>query len=410
MRRLITITIAFAIAILSSGSSAYAQAASTPFNDIKGHWAEPTIKEMVAKGILDGYPNGTFRPDEPVKVDQFVKMLVLSYTDLHKNGERSWTPAFLQSLSSENQTILKQDYRYYDFKSATAGYWAKPYIDVASDLHFLNKSRYSDFQSDMTRENVAEVIYYTLQETEFLEDSQFSGKLAQAYGDLTSASDREQKFIAEALVKGIMQGYPNGYFGVGDKVTRAQALVLLNRLTDKTQRIAVSASDKDDLQLVVPTVGGTKVVVFPDRRMREAYDVLKQAAALRGSNQILLDTQLRLFKDQKEKDAVLSTSPSTANAKEETSLWLDPQYNTYGITVRLREGTLARNQEAVEAFSNFLFGYDSATFRKWFNEVSVNVEAGTKVSSKQVNIGDDTVDILVDGPEKTVVFSIARKS
>jgi len=402
---------AILIALISTGSSAYAQSASkSPFTDIRGHWAENTIVEMVSRGILDGYPDGTFRPDAPVKVDQFIKMLILSYTDLHQNGERSWNSSFLQSLSAENQTIVKQDYRYFDFKPATTGYWAKPFIDVASDLHFLNRSRYSDFQNDMTRENVAEVIYYTLQETEFLEDSQFSRQLAEAYGDLMSASEREQKFIAEALVKGIMQGYPNGYFGVGDKVTRAQSLVLLNRLTDKKTRIAVKSADNSDLQLSVPTVGGgTRVIVFPDRRMRDAYEVLKQAGALRGSNHDLLDTRLRLFKDQKEKDAVLAASVSD-KVQEETALWLDPQYNTYGITIRLREGTLARNQEAIEAFANYLFGYNSATFRERFNDICGKVASGSKVASQQLEIADDKVDVLVDLPGKTVIFSITKKS
>jgi hypothetical protein len=366
---------------------------------------------MVAKGILDGYPNGSFQPDQPVKVDQFIKMLILSYTEMHQNGERSWNAAFLPSLSAENQTILKQDYRYFDFKSATVGYWAKPFIDVASDLHFLNKSRYSDFQSDMTRENVAEILYYTLQETEFLEDSQYSQQLAQSYGDLMSASEREQKFIAEALAKGIMQGYPNGYFGVGDKVTRAQSLVLLNRLTEKTKRIPVELSVADNLLLAVPTIGGgKKTVVFPDQKMRDAYAILQQAGQLRGSNQDLLDTTLRLFKDQKEKDTVLALSSSSVIQKQqaEAALWLDPQYNTYGITIQLRDGTLARNQEAIETFSNYLFGYQAATFDKWFTEVCKHVEAGTIVSSKQVAIGDYAVDILIDPDTKTVVFSIAK--
>ncbi|WP_182299140.1 S-layer homology domain-containing protein [Cohnella cholangitidis] len=403
---------ALMISVLCTGSAAYAQGQQElPFKDIKGHWAEKTITEMVAKGILDGYPNGSFQPDQPVKVDQFIKMLILSYSDLHQNGERSWSPAFLQSLSAENQTILKQDYRYYDFKPATVGYWAKPYIDVASDLHFLNKSRYSDFQSDMTRENVAEVIYYTLQETEFLEDGQFSQKLAQSYGDLISATEREQKFIAEALAKGIMQGYPNGYFGVGDKVTRAQSLVLLNRLKNIKERIAVSSSSADRLQLSVPTVGGgTKMIVFPDQRMRDAYDVLKQAGQLRGANHELLDTTLRLYKDQKEKDNLTASASGVAGQQAETALWLDPQYNTYGITIRLREGTFARNEEVVETFSNYLFGYNAATFRKWFTEVCTHVDAGTKVSSKQVTIGTDTVDIRIDADSKTVIFSIAKKN
>lgn len=404
-------TVLFVIAaMLCTGSAAYAETKTTlPFKDIEGHWASKTIVDMVARGILDGYPNGTFQPNNPVKVDQFIKMLVLSYSDLHQNGERSWNENFLNSLSAENRTILQQDYRYFDFKSGTAGYWAKPYIEVASDLHFLNKSRYTDFQRDMTRENVAEIVYYTLQETEFLEDAQFSKQLAQSYGDLKSATEREQKFIAEALAKGIMQGYPNGYFGVGDIVTRAEALVVLNRLTDKAKRLSLKVAP-NGLQLAVPTVGGgTKMITFPDQRMRDAYDILLTAGKLRGSNYDLLDTKLRLFKDQSEKDAVLGQPSGAAKLTEETTLWLDPDYNTYGITVRLREGTLARNQEAVETFSNYLFGYDGYAFRKWFGEVCAAVEAGTKVASKQIAIGSDTVDIIVDADAKTVIFSISRK-
>lgn len=59
-------------------------ASASAFTDTKGHWAEKTINEMVSRGILEGYPDGTFKPDATIKVDQFVKMLVLSYTDLHK--------------------------------------------------------------------------------------------------------------------------------------------------------------------------------------------------------------------------------------------------------------------------------------------------------------------------------------
>ncbi|WP_027086081.1 S-layer homology domain-containing protein [Cohnella panacarvi] len=389
-------------------TSAFAQATIPVFKDIKGHWAERTIAAMVDRGILDGYPNGTFKPNDPVKVDQFIKMLVLSYTELHQDGERSWSTSFVQSLSAENQTILMQDYRYYDFKPVTAGYWAKPYIDVASDLHLLNKSRYSDFQGDMTRENVAEIVYYTLQETEFLEDSAFSQQTARSYGDLQSATERERKFIAEALVKGIMLGYPNGNFGVGDKVTRAEALAVLNRLTDKKQRIAVSAPT-GGLQLSVPTAGGARTVTFPDQRMRDAYDVLKAAGTLRGANHDLLDTKLRLFKDKTEMDEVIAQPAGSAKPTEETTLWLDPQYDAYGITVRLRDGALARNQEAIDLFSNFLFGYDASTFRTLFADTTSKVAAGKPVSSSQTSIAGDAVQIIVDSTTKTVIFSVSKK-
>ena len=83
----IAIVIAIAAIQLPPSFERADAAASMPiFSDIKGHWAEPAINEMVSRGILEGYTDGTFRPEEPVKVDQFVKMLILSYTDMHPNG------------------------------------------------------------------------------------------------------------------------------------------------------------------------------------------------------------------------------------------------------------------------------------------------------------------------------------
>jgi Tol biopolymer transport system component len=39
---------------------------SSPFSDINGHWAEAYIEELYDQGITGGYPNGTYRPDNLV--------------------------------------------------------------------------------------------------------------------------------------------------------------------------------------------------------------------------------------------------------------------------------------------------------------------------------------------------------
>ncbi|MHA6482267.1 S-layer homology domain-containing protein [Paenibacillus sp. strain BS8-2] len=415
MKRILSLWIGLAFITASIvPASAYERASaavsSISFHDIGSHWARNTIQTMVTRGILDGYPDGSFRPEEPVQVDQFVKMLILSYSELHPNGSRSWNGNFLSSLSPENQAIVKQDYRYFSFLPNTIGYWAKDFIDIASDLHFLNKSRYSDFQADMTRENVAEIIYYTLQETEFLEDGQFGQKMAAAYGDITSASEREQRFIAETLVKGIMEGYPNGFFGVGEKVTRAQALVILNRLTNEESRIQIEVSP-DKLERLVPTQGGgNKIVVFPDKRMWDMYESLDAIGELRGANHDLYETTLRLYKDQSEKDQVQISSPSASSSvQEEAAIWLDPGYNTYGITIRLREGAIARNQEVVEQFANGLFGYNAYAFKELFGAVCAKVTAGQAVTTTYSLIGGDAVNVLVNQATKTVIFTVAAK-
>lgn len=34
--------------------------------DVEGHWGSDVIRRWIAKGIAEGYPDGTFRPDENV--------------------------------------------------------------------------------------------------------------------------------------------------------------------------------------------------------------------------------------------------------------------------------------------------------------------------------------------------------
>ena len=67
------------------------------FSDTAGHWAEADIREAVLKGFVRGYPDGTFRPNQPVTRAEFSVMLVealqldreaseLTFTDLDQIG------------------------------------------------------------------------------------------------------------------------------------------------------------------------------------------------------------------------------------------------------------------------------------------------------------------------------------
>ena len=37
-----------------------------PVDDVTGHWAERAIRRCMARGLLKGYPDGSFQPDKPV--------------------------------------------------------------------------------------------------------------------------------------------------------------------------------------------------------------------------------------------------------------------------------------------------------------------------------------------------------
>jgi len=53
-----------------------ASAQATPFKDVPGgYWASPFINELVTRGVLAGFEDGTFRPEQPVTRAEFAAMI-----------------------------------------------------------------------------------------------------------------------------------------------------------------------------------------------------------------------------------------------------------------------------------------------------------------------------------------------
>jgi len=68
-------------AVTSGSSAASTQPAghgAVAFSDIANSWAAPYIIKLAEAGVVSGYPDGTFRPDQTVTRVQFAKMLLLA--------------------------------------------------------------------------------------------------------------------------------------------------------------------------------------------------------------------------------------------------------------------------------------------------------------------------------------------
>ncbi len=50
------------------------------FRDISGHWAQPYIEALAAKGVIAGFNDGTFRPNDPVTRAQFAAIVNKAFT------------------------------------------------------------------------------------------------------------------------------------------------------------------------------------------------------------------------------------------------------------------------------------------------------------------------------------------
>jgi len=88
------------------------------FTDINGHWAAVQVQALVYRGIINGYPDGTFRPDQPVTRAEFTAMLA----GLLKTGT---TPP----AKSDFKDVSAGDWFYDAVESAFQAGWVKGFGD-----------------------------------------------------------------------------------------------------------------------------------------------------------------------------------------------------------------------------------------------------------------------------------------
>lgn len=90
------------IGIALEGKGAIWDATVTNFTDAKGHWAVPYISYAATMGIINGYEDGTFRPDKPVTYAEAVKMIVcaLGYGPVVDTTLVPWYTGYIQIADS----------------------------------------------------------------------------------------------------------------------------------------------------------------------------------------------------------------------------------------------------------------------------------------------------------------------
>ena len=74
--------------------------------DIDNHWAKAEIKTLVRDGAISGYSDNTFKPDNLIRVDEFLKILI-SETSLkiYRQGS-NWSETYYFAALDHN--LIKQ--------------------------------------------------------------------------------------------------------------------------------------------------------------------------------------------------------------------------------------------------------------------------------------------------------------
>src|SRR5690606_16654131 len=108
-----------------------------PFTDIAGHWAEPSIVEMYNRGVVDGYPDGTFRPEDRVTIEQFAKILLMSLMERNDQGELEWSEKYLERLNDVALHYLWES-RFDPNNIPQAAHWSDPYFEQLDVMNLVD--------------------------------------------------------------------------------------------------------------------------------------------------------------------------------------------------------------------------------------------------------------------------------
>ncbi|HBY21005.1 MAG: hypothetical protein A2Y24_07390 [Clostridiales bacterium GWE2_32_10] len=181
-------------------------ASELKFTDVKeGDWYKSNVEQLVGSGIVNGYEDGTFKPNTTITKAQFVKMVITSigYKDLQ----------------------LGKDY------------WASAYIKKAMQLGILSprEINVAEYESPIIRADMAIIITRALQE-EYSENLQDYAILLKDYD---SIKELYKTYILKAYSKGILGGYEDGEFKPSNSLTRAEASVVIIRMIDESKRVEV---------------------------------------------------------------------------------------------------------------------------------------------------------------------------
>lgn len=172
------------------------------FSDMKNHWSVEYVEELYNKGIITGYPDETFKPNNNVSRAEAIKMLTVA------TGE--------------------------DVGSNKDGYWADNYIRQAISIGYVLEGEFDDYNKPMSRLELAKIIVRAIDEEYTPNMNEYSKQIT----DYDTIDDKDKEYVLKAFVKGIITGYPDGAFKPDNNVTRAEASTMLVRLLNSDKRKA----------------------------------------------------------------------------------------------------------------------------------------------------------------------------
>lgn len=193
------------------------QTVANNFTDISAdYWARDFIVELARLEVVEGFPDGQFRPNLPVTRAQFAVMLDKAF-----DRERINNPASFQDVSSQ--------------------YWAHDAIQEAYRMGFFELNDPNEFNPDQGITRLQALVSLT-QGLNYVYPGSVEPVILY-YSDYNRIPTRARHLIAAATQRGIVVNYPNvRTLNLEQVVTRAEAAAFIYQSLASTARVATISS------------------------------------------------------------------------------------------------------------------------------------------------------------------------
>lgn len=217
-------SIALALLLLGGTDVTVHATSKVNLSDINGHWAESQIKDFISKGYLNGYEDGTFKPNNSITRGEFVKIFNTVFGLTKSSG--------------------------ITFTDVPDGYWAKNEIDIAVTNGVCQGVSSTEFapNTPITREQAAKMI------ANYKKISDTNHDKLNKYLDSNTVSSWALDSVESVIEAGYMVG-SEGKFNPKKNITRAEAVVTLGRANGVFDTIAQPEAE-DNMKL--PTINFAK--------------------------------------------------------------------------------------------------------------------------------------------------------
>ena len=222
-------------------------AQQTMLSDIQGNWAESFIELLTNRGIIQGFPDGTFRPDEPVTRAQFAAMLQKAF----------------QKAPVRNAV---------QFVDTPANYWGNDAIQAAYKMGFLEGYPGNVFKPDQNIPRVQALV--SLADGLNLSANKTTPTVLNTYfQDASQIPDYAREQITAALQNRLIVNHPNvQVLNPNQVATRAEVAAFIYQALVKAGKTAELTTSETATQYVVdsnpPQNTAGKIAQIEDLRQR----------------------------------------------------------------------------------------------------------------------------------------------